>query len=82
MGGLSGALHGNLFVKVAFSVGAIILAFAPPTVRADGAAEAIADFQFCHGYFALCAASTCTLSANRRAAPISTSVSTAAPPPS
>jgi hypothetical protein len=36
-----------------------LLVLAPPTARADGAAEAIADFQFCHGYFALCAASTC-----------------------
>ena len=58
MGGSPRALHCNLFAKVSFSVGAILLAFAPPTVRADGAAEAIADFQF-STYFALCAASTC-----------------------
>jgi hypothetical protein len=36
----------------------MLLAFAPPTARADGAAESY-DFQICRGYFALCAASTC-----------------------
>jgi hypothetical protein len=32
---------------------------APPTARPGAAAE-VYDFQFCRGYFALCAASTCT----------------------
>ena len=38
----------------------MLLVFVPPTARAAGAAEAIPDFRFCEGYFALCAASTCT----------------------
>lgn len=53
------AICGNLLPKVVLGVAAIFLAFAPLTARAEGAAEALTDFQFCHGYFALCAASTC-----------------------
>jgi len=58
MGGSPRAVHGNPLAKVVFAVAAILLAFAPPTVRAEGAAESY-DFQICRGYFALCAASTC-----------------------
>src|SRR5262249_35963069 len=45
--------------KVVFGLTAGLLVFAPPTAR-PGAAEVIPDFRFCQGYFALCAASTCT----------------------
>ena len=48
------------FSMVIFGLAAALLVFAPPTARAGGAAEAIPDFRFCEGYFALCAASTCT----------------------
>ena len=54
------AVCGNTFSKVVFSLTAVLLVFVPPTARAAGAAEAIPDFRFCEGYFALCAASTCT----------------------
>ena len=50
------AVSGNAFSKVVFGLGAVLLLFAPPIARA----QAIPDFQFCNGYFALCAASTCT----------------------
>ena len=60
MRGSSRAVHGNPLGKIVFAVGAILFAFAPPTARAGGSAEATPDFRFCHGYFALCAASTCT----------------------
>lgn len=50
--------RGNMLSKVVFGVAALLLAFAPPTARAAGGAETY-DFQICHGYFALCAASTC-----------------------
>jgi hypothetical protein len=53
------AASGNAFSKIAFSLGAVLLAFAPPTARPAGAQE-VYDYQFCTGYFALCAASTCT----------------------
>jgi hypothetical protein len=59
MDGSPRAVHGNPLAKVVFGgVAAMLLAFAPPTARAGGAAESY-DFQICHGYFALCAASTC-----------------------
>ena len=48
------------FSMVIFGLAAALLVFAPPTARAGGVAEAIPDFRFCEGYFALCAASTCT----------------------
>ena len=59
MGGSPRALQGNLLARVVFFLGAVLLAFAPPTARSGRAAE-VYDFQICHGYFALCAASTCT----------------------
>jgi hypothetical protein len=43
-----------------FGLTAVLLVFVPPTARADGVAAATPEFRFCHGYFALCAASTCT----------------------
>jgi hypothetical protein len=54
------AVSGNTFSKVVFGLTAVLLVFAPPTARPGGAAEAIPDSRFCQGYFALCAASTCT----------------------
>ena len=54
------AVSGNTFSKVVFGLTAVLLVFVPPTARAAGAAEAIPDFRFCEGYFARCAASTCT----------------------
>ena len=54
------AVSGNTFSKVVFGLAAVLLLFAPPTARPGGAEEALPDFQFCTGYFALCAASTCT----------------------
>jgi hypothetical protein len=54
------AVRGNTFSKVVFGLAAVLLVFAPPTARPGGAAETIPDLQFCNGYFALCAASTCT----------------------
>src|SRR5215831_18836374 len=53
------AVSGHMFSKVVFGLTAVLLVFAPPTAR-PGAAEVIPDFRFCQGYFALCAASTCT----------------------
>jgi hypothetical protein len=53
------AVSGTTFSKIAFGLGAVLLVFAPSTARADAAGETY-DFQICHGYFALCAASTCT----------------------
>ena len=53
-------VSGNTWSKVVFGLTAALLVFAPPTARAGGAAEASPDLQICSGYFALCAASTCT----------------------
>jgi len=53
------AVSGNVLSRVAFSVGAMLLVFAPLTARPAGAQQ-FYDFRFCGGYFALCAASTCT----------------------
>jgi hypothetical protein len=53
------AVTGNRLSKVVVSLGAVLLLFAPLTARPGAAAE-VYDFQFCRGYFALCAASTCT----------------------
>jgi hypothetical protein len=58
LGGSSRARHGNSLVKVVFFLVAVLLAFTPPAARRGAAAE-VYDFQICHGYFALCAASTC-----------------------
>jgi hypothetical protein len=60
MGGSPRAVHRNQLAKVVLGVTAIFLAFAPATTRAGGAATANPDLQLCQGYFALCAASTCT----------------------
>jgi len=53
-------INGNMFTKVVFGLTAVLALFTPPTARAGGTAEAVPDFRFCQGYFALCAASTCT----------------------
>ena len=53
------AVSRNTFSKIVLGLAAVLLLFAPPTARSGGAAE-VYDFQICHGYFALCAASTCT----------------------
>jgi hypothetical protein len=53
------AVTGNTLSNLVFTLGAMLLLFAPPTAR-PGAAQEFYDFQFCRGYFALCAASTCT----------------------
>src|SRR5690242_1215797 len=53
------AVSGNTFSKILFGLTAVLLVFAPLTARAAGAEHAF-DFKFCNGYFALCAASTCT----------------------
>jgi hypothetical protein len=58
MGGLPRAAHGNPLAKVVIGVSAVLLAFAPPAH--PGRAAEVYDFQICRGYFALCAASTCT----------------------
>jgi hypothetical protein len=59
------AVSGNTWSKVVFGLTAALLAFAPPTARPGEVAEATPgrnplDLQICSGYFALCAASTCT----------------------
>jgi hypothetical protein len=53
------AVRGNVLSRVVFGLAAVLLTFVPPTVRRGAAAE-FYDFQICGGYFALCAASTCT----------------------
>jgi hypothetical protein len=53
------AATNTALLKVVFGLSAVLLVFAPPTARPGGAAE-VYDFQICSGYFALCAASTCT----------------------
>jgi hypothetical protein len=50
---------GCVLGKVGFSLIGMLLLFAPPTAS-PGQAQEVYDFQFCRGYFALCAASTCT----------------------
>jgi hypothetical protein len=59
MGTSRRAASGDTFSKALFSLGAMLLVFAPPTARPSSAQE-FYDFQICSGYFALCAASTCT----------------------
>src|SRR5690242_13452136 len=54
----------NTFSKVVFGLAVVLLVFAPPTARSSRAAE-VYDFQICNGYFALCAASTCTPTGNQ-----------------
>jgi hypothetical protein len=50
---------GCVLGKAGFSLIGMLLVFAPPTAS-PGQAQEVYDFQFCRGYFALCAASTCT----------------------
>ena len=50
---------GCVLGKVGFSLIGMLLLFAPPTAS-PGQAQEVYDFQFCRGYFALCAASHCT----------------------
>jgi hypothetical protein len=52
------------YYRAKANLGAVLLAFAPPTARSGGAAE-VYDFQFCGGYFALCAGSICTSTGGR-----------------
>jgi hypothetical protein len=58
------AVSDNRRSKVVFGLAAMFFVFAPPTARAGGPGE-IFDFQICNGYFALCAASTCTPTGNQ-----------------
>jgi hypothetical protein len=58
------AVSDNRISKVVFGLAAVFFVFAPPTARAGGPGE-IFDFQICNGYFALCAASTCTPTGNQ-----------------
>jgi hypothetical protein len=59
MGAPQRAVRGNNLSKVIFGLSGMLLALAPPTAR-PGRAQEVYDFQICGGYFALCAASTCT----------------------
>ena len=59
------AVSENTFSKVVFGVTAVLLVFAPPTARPGGAAETSPELKLCQGYFALCAASTCTPTGNK-----------------
>ena len=58
MGTSRRAVRGNGLSRVVFGLSVVLLAFAPPAAFPGRAAE-VYDFQICHGYFALCAASTC-----------------------
>jgi hypothetical protein len=58
MGTSRRAVRGNGLSRVVFGLSVVLLPFAPPAAHPGRAAE-IYDFQICHGYFALCAASTC-----------------------
>ena len=57
------AVSGNTWSKVVFGLTALLLVFAPPTARpsrAQATPQNPLDLHICSGYFALCAASTCT----------------------
>jgi hypothetical protein len=58
MGALGRAVRGDRLTKIVFGLAAVFLVLVPPTARPGRAAE-VYDFQICHGYFALCAASIC-----------------------
>ena len=58
MGTSRRAVRGNGLSTVVFGLSVVLLALAPPAAHPGRAAE-FYDFQICHGYFALCAASTC-----------------------
>lgn len=53
------AARGGRVLKALLRLSALLLALAPPMARADGAGGG-PPFRFCDGYYALCAASTCT----------------------
>jgi len=53
------AVRRGTLLKALLSLSALLLALAPPMARADGG-ETGHNFQSCDGYYALCAASTCT----------------------
>ena len=53
------AVRTNRLSNVVFGLAAAFLALAPPAAHPTQAAD-VYDYQFCSGYFALCAASTCT----------------------
>jgi hypothetical protein len=59
------AVSRNTVSMVVFWLTAVLLVYASQTARAGGASEATPGFRFCHGYFALCAASTCTRTGNQ-----------------
>jgi hypothetical protein len=59
MGASRRALSNNTSSRVVFGLGVMLFVLAPPTARPAGAQE-VYDFRICGGYFALCAASTCT----------------------
>lgn len=65
------AVSGNRWSKVVFGLAAVLLVFAPLTARPGRAAETTPgrnplDLRICSGYFALCAASTCTPIPNKK----------------
>jgi hypothetical protein len=53
------AASSAMLLKALLGMSALLLALAPPTARGSEA-ESGHNFQFCNGYFALCAASTCS----------------------
>ncbi len=53
------AARGGRVLKALLRLSALLLALAPPMARADGAGAG-PPVRFCDGYYALCAASTCT----------------------
>jgi hypothetical protein len=65
-------VSGNRWSKVVFGLTTVLLVFAPLTARPGGAAEATPrnplGLTVCRGYFALCAASTCTPIPNKKIA--------------
>jgi hypothetical protein len=59
MGTSRRAASGNAFSNVLFCLGAVLVVSAPPAAR-PASAQGFPAFKVCSGYFALCAASTCT----------------------
>jgi hypothetical protein len=53
------AARSATLLKALLGMSALLLALAPPMARA-GEAKSDHNFQFCNGYFAICAASTCS----------------------
>jgi hypothetical protein len=58
MGASMRVICGRVLSEIAFGILIFLFAFAPPTAPRSAAAESY-NFRICHGYFALCAASTC-----------------------